>query len=50
VNAGRAKDYAGRGEPAALTVEQVRQLKAVASEPVKAKPEPKAKAKATAKK
>jgi transposase len=49
VNAGRSKDYAGRGEPAELTAEQVKQLKSVAPEPEK--PERKAKAtKAPAKK
>ena len=48
VNAGRAKGYADRGEPASLTAEQVKQLKAVAPEPVK--PEPKAKAVKPAKK
>ncbi len=48
VNAGWAKDYAGRGEPDALTAEQVKKLVAVAPEPVK--PEPKAKAEKPAKK
>lgn len=48
VNAGRAKGYADRGEPAELTAAQLNQLKAVAPEPVK--PEPKAKAVTPAKK
>jgi hypothetical protein len=33
VNAGRAKDYAGRGEPAALTAAQIKQLCNVAPDP-----------------
>jgi hypothetical protein len=44
VNAGRSKDYAGRGEPAPLTAAQVNQLKAVAPDPAIAKAKAEAKA------
>lgn len=37
VNAGRAKEFAGRGEPAELTAAQVKQLVAVAPDPAIAK-------------
>lgn len=43
VNAGRAKGYADRGEPADLTAAQVKEL--IQAAPVPVKPEPKAKAK-----